>query len=286
MLTSFSRQVEEFHGFESNYVKILYYDLPKNYRENYKSYEYNRLCTILEGSKEVSINSGSKFTYDSSEFILLPPNSCVNLSIMENTKAIVYEISDKLISDVSSKVETLSDDSVSLSKKDIEKKLFDPSLHFTMSRMNNILTSTIKNKEFLMDLYSQELMYSLLINEYIGKTDKEALKPSEKCIEYIRDNISSRISFKDYAEQLNMSPSGLTLMFKRDYGMTPKEYQNLLRLKLAKNMIQYKNITEVAYDLGFDSLSYFIKLFKQYYGQTPKQYYMNNYRHNNCSFGQ
>lgn len=278
MLTSFSRQIEELHGFESDYMKILYYDLPKNYNENYKSYEYNRLCTILQGSKQVSINNGNKFKYDSSEFILLPPNSCVNLSIMEDTKAVVYEISDKLIDDICTRVVVEKEEDVSLIKNEIGKKLFNPAISSTMDRMTSMLASDVKNKEFLMDLYSQELVYGLLINDYITKSDKELLTPSEKCIEYIRNNISIGISFKDLAHDLNMSPSNLTLLFKRDYGMTPKEYQNLLRLKLAKDMIKCKNITEVSYDLGFESLSYFIKLFKQYYGITPKQYYMENYK--------
>jgi len=33
-----------------------------------------------------------------------------------------------------------------------------------------------------------------------------------------------------------------------------------------------KNVTEVAYDLGYENISHFIKLFKDKFGMTPKKY--------------
>ena len=61
---------------------------------------------------------------------------------------------------------------------------------------------------------------------------------------------------------------------------TTNEYleslRNLRRLKLneAKNMLKFKNVTEVSMALGYDNISHFIKLFKKYYGITPKQYFL------------
>ena len=54
--------------------------------------------------------------------------------------------------------------------------------------------------------------------------------------------------------------------------ITPGEYITNLKLIRAKEMLRTQNVTEVAYDLGYDNISYFITIFKNKYGITPKQY--------------
>jgi AraC-like DNA-binding protein len=56
------------------------------------------------------------------------------------------------------------------------------------------------------------------------------------------------------------------------YGITPKEYITNQKLAQAKEMLKNQNVTEVAYDLGYENISHFIALFKAKYGITPKQY--------------
>ncbi len=47
----FDRQLELADGIETEYLRILYYTFEKNYIDTYKSYEYKRLCTIVDGEK-------------------------------------------------------------------------------------------------------------------------------------------------------------------------------------------------------------------------------------------
>ena len=54
----FDRQLELADGIETEYLRILYYTFEKNYNDTYKSYEYKRLCTIVDGEKNVRINNG------------------------------------------------------------------------------------------------------------------------------------------------------------------------------------------------------------------------------------
>ena len=93
--------------------------------------------------------------------------------------------------------------------------------------------------------------------------------------DYIGDYIYSHtMTIKEIAYSLNLSPASLIQHFKNATGMTPKEYQNLLKINQSKEDLLLKNVSEVAYDLGFESISYFIKLFKHHLGITPKQYTM------------
>ena len=60
--------------------------------------------------------------------------------------------------------------------------------------------------------------------------------------------------------------------------MTPVEYIRQKRVDLACRLLQQKenSVTDVSYELGYSSLSHFIKLFKEQTGITPKQYQLEN----------
>ena len=52
--------------------------------------------------------------------------------------------------------------------------------------------------------------------------------------------------------------------------MTFTDFVNQYRIDMAKNLLmQDKNVTEVCYSVGFESLSYFNKLFNQVVGENP-----------------
>lgn len=55
--------------------------------------------------------------------------------------------------------------------------------------------------------------------------------------------------------------------------MTFTDFVNQYRITQAKTLLlQDKSISEVCYDVGFDSLSYFNKLFKKITGENPSQF--------------
>ncbi len=275
MLNNFSVQFEKTDNFETDYLKILYYDLSKDYIGDYKSYQYTRVCTIADGTKHVKINDGSEFTYRKNEFIILPPNSTVHMNIKDPTIAIVYEISDRLIEDTIGKLQNHFDTPVPMDALHIDKLKYNPEFRTQLSRINTLFMGADPNKGFLVDLYAQELVYSLLKDYKFPKKKKKNREPVAYTIHYFKEHIYSQtMTIKEIAYTLKLSPGSLIQHFKNATGMTPKEYQNLLKINQSKEDLLMKNVSEVAYDLGFESISYFIKLFKHHFGVTPKQYTM------------
>lgn len=272
MLHNFDRKFERNHDFETEYLKILYYDLSASYKEMYKSYHYNRLCTIVQGTKHVRINNGEEFDYSTSDFILIPPNSGVDMEIKNPTIAVVYEISDKLIDDTRKKIQLNHDvDFKKINSEVIREKIYD--IERPLRRINQTCMATDPNRAFLIDLYSQELVYDLMRKHLIQYDPNSKADPTTYTISKIMDNLyNSHFTLKEVAAELNMSPSNLVTIFKQRTGFTPKAYQNSIKLQAAAEMLKEKSVTEVCYDLGFENISYFIKLFKEYYGETPKQY--------------
>jgi AraC-like DNA-binding protein len=273
MLTNFNRDLELVDGLETEYLKLLYYDLPPMSCE-YKSYEYNRLCTIIEGYKHVSVNKDEKFTYKPDEFLLLPPHSNINMDIDIPTKALVIELNDNLLKKVIEKISVEMDVDYDLLKKD---KFFVGSIQDELSKCLNKLTDVStqddKNKEFLLDLTAQELAYRLIKIKGVQQViNLEHDHPMHKSIKYIQDKILEPITISQLAYDLNMSETNFSNSFKKIYGITPKEYITNQKLAQAKEMLRNQNVTEVAYDLGYENISHFIALFKTKYGITPKQY--------------
>ncbi|MDD3438712.1 MAG: helix-turn-helix transcriptional regulator, partial [Clostridiaceae bacterium] len=71
-----------------------------------------------------------------------------------------------------------------------------------------------------------------------------------------------------------VSTNHLTRLFKQNSGLTPKHYITKLRISKSAELLGQadKNIIEIAYMTGFNSLSNFYKHFKEQVGQTPNEY--------------
>lgn len=273
MLTSFNRDMEIIDSIETDYLRLLYYDLPPM-SDDYKSYEYSRLCTILEGRKNVSVNESPSFTYTPGEFILLPPQSSVHMNIEIPTKALVFELNNNLLKSVTEKVsididadyDTLKESRFLLGEKTNE-------LADCLDRLSYISLASKRNKEFLLDVYAQELVYNLVKIKGVKQIiSLEQNHPIHKALKYIKENIKKPISISQLAYDLNMSEANFSNSFKKVTGISPRIYITDLKLTRAKEMLKNQTVSEVASNLGYDDLSYFIVLFKGKYGITPKQY--------------
>ncbi|MDS0528431.1 AraC family transcriptional regulator [Clostridium sp. SHJSY1] len=273
-MNNFSRKLELLDGLETEFLRILYYDFDKYYKDTYKSYEYHRLCTIINGEKKVQVNNYNSLTYVKDEFIFLSPNSSVNLEINIPTKALVLELSDTLINRINDRVniEVVNDlkPIKNLNFSHIKNNL---DLNRSINKILSVTTSDDKNKEFLADIYAQELTYNLLkINslQHLLKIDKRS--SIQFSIDIMKNNILSKISIEEIASMVGMSLANFSAKFKRTTGISPNEYFTNLKLIESKKLLNQKNVTEVAYDLGYENISHFISLFKLKFGITPKQY--------------
>jgi AraC-like DNA-binding protein len=274
MLNLFDKKLEKLDGFETDYVKILYYDLPKNFSGEYKTYNYSRFCTILSGRKHVTLNNNRKFMYTNDNYLLLPSNSKVHMDIHTDTKALVFELNDELVNNVLNKVNI--EDNIKEEVKTDNNYFLGQNKYNILEDINNIFAaskSKDSNNEFLIDLYAQKLVFDLIKNKSTYQIlNKNSSHPINIAVKYINENIEEMINIKELAKDLHMSESNFSHLFKKVVGIKPVEYIKNKKLELALEFLRNESVTDVAFNLGYANISYFIRLFKDKYNMTPKQY--------------
>lgn len=269
-------RLEDSDHIETEFLKISFFNFNEGYEGVIKSYENNKLCTILEGEKLIIFN-GKEYKCNSKNFIVIPAHSRAEIVIEKLSKLLVIEFTDSLVDLVKNKTNINLKNQYSYTEN---KNIFnkeESQVDITINRILEIANGDEKNKEFLLDLYSQELVYKLLNVAEINRLITEYRNnPINKAIEIMRNNILDKITIGDIANNLNMPITKFSSKFKAVTGITPNNYLRKLKLSEAKEMLKYKSVTEVSYDLGYENISHFIELFKKYYGITPKQYILKN----------
>ena len=96
-------------------------------------------------------------------------------------------------------------------------------------------------------------------------------------IGYILANINKSLTADELSEQAGMSKYYFIREFKKATGSSPIEFIHKNRCATAKKMFASGNysISEVSEKTGFESTSYFSKIFKRYVGITPKEFIKN-----------
>ena len=128
----------------------------------------------------------------------------------------------------------------------------------------------------LSHLWKENLAYifktkSELLEHKINRKNEERAK---KILSYIHENYSEPLTVDILAEYANISRSECFRCFKHFTNKNPIEYINEYRLGNAAKLLMESrlSVTEVGIACGFNSSSYFGKMFKETYGVSPKQY--------------
>lgn len=129
----------------------------------------------------------------------------------------------------------------------------------------------IESREKLKDFFKKNFTFGDR-KENLTEIDHSFM---DKFRQIVEDNLSnSELSVDDIGKTIGMSRVQLYRKIKSLTNYSPNELVRIIRLKSAEQMIvnTNKNISEIAYETGFTSPSYFTKCFKEYFSESPKEY--------------
>ncbi|MCR5654811.1 MAG: helix-turn-helix domain-containing protein [Lachnospiraceae bacterium] len=102
--------------------------------------------------------------------------------------------------------------------------------------------------------------------------------PVARALNYIYDHLHARIRLEDLADYVQVNPSYLSRIFKKEMGVSVSEYIRTKKLETAKNMLLYSDFSasEISSILAFCGQSYFTEQFRKQYGLSPADYRRQN----------
>ena len=129
----------------------------------------------------------------------------------------------------------------------------------------------IENREKLKEYFKKNLTFGEK-KESLTEIDKTLISKFRLIVE--ENLIDSELSVDIIGQELGMSRVQLYRKIKSLTNYAPNELVRNIRLKKAEHLIisSNKNISEIAYETGFSSPSYFSKCFKEYFNESPTDF--------------
>lgn len=157
------------------------------------------------------------------------------------------------------------------------QKYVESILHSIMDEL------TLKNPHystFVMMKLTELLIYIIRYNTENSTFAKAITADTAKhrkvheIVQYITKNYAKAITLNDLSKQFYISKCYLSRIFKEVTGFTVNEYINVNRIKRAQYLLTHSayNISEIAENVGYDSLTYFERVFKKYTETSPLKY--------------
>ncbi|MEM8967093.1 MAG: response regulator, partial [Bacteroidota bacterium] len=142
---------------------------------------------------------------------------------------------------------------------------------FDVEELLDRLQSLLKQRHLLREKYGREVT---LRPQDITVNDHDAAF-LERCLRLVEDHLSdTEFGVEQMQREIGMSRMQLHRKLKALTNQSATEFVRDIRLQKAAQMLEQNGtqVAEVAYDVGFNHLSYFAKSFKEKFGLSPSEY--------------
>lgn len=164
---------------------------------------------------------------------------------------------------------------------ELEKWMVFPSSNELLSAAKRFISECKNSKagsEILLGALSIEIVH-LLLRSMLGlkTTDCNHVSRIEinRCVEFMRQNLSEKLTLASLACFSGMSVSHFTRIFRQETGLSPIDYLIEMRLEVASRLLLSGNIPlkQIANDCGFSSPAHFSSSFQKKFKVAPSEYF-------------
>jgi AraC-like DNA-binding protein len=124
----------------------------------------------------------------------------------------------------------------------------------------------------LLAIFAQHL--SMLSNQVLLQQDNSEPPVITRAKEFIQEHQTENLRLGHVARAVNTSTFYFCKMFKKVTGINFTDYLSRVRIEKSKNLLLNPNlrVSEIAFEVGFQSLTHFNRVFKKILGQSPTEY--------------
>ena len=99
-------------------------------------------------------------------------------------------------------------------------------------------------------------------------------RPIRVVKKYVEEHFGEPLTLEELSQVVDLSPTYLSTIFKKDTGMTFLEYLSKVRMDMAKKLLKETNdtVADICGKVGYSDVRYFTKTFTKYAGLKPKEY--------------
>ncbi len=138
-------------------------------------------------------------------------------------------------------------------------------------RLDRCVAGILGKGLFSVDETLQRIEAALARDKRLGS---EPQRIARRTLAFLQSNYAEAITRSAIAAHIGVNERYLTHCFREEFGVTPMEYLNRYRVKIAQQLLdtQNKSITEIGLEAGFSSSAHFSRVFHQHTGQSPREY--------------
>ena len=156
----------------------------------------------------------------------------------------------------------------------LKMKLWNRNEHTAFQMLDGVRLSEGKEHRSLKEL--QELMHQVLreLTDVLRHEGSEHNPLISKAKQYIKNRYNTNISLEQICEEVNVSKSYFSYLYKKETGLSIWDYLTEYRIEKAKELLLETNLKnyEIAIEIGYENPSYFTKMFKKLTGVGPQEY--------------
>lgn len=247
------------------------------------------ITSMIRGKKVMHLFNEPGFDYLPGETVILPANETMHIDFPEAapenpTQCIALTVNTAYVNETIQYLNTYYN-----SGRDEQNawKLQFNQYHFSnndeisglINKIIRVCSSPDKSKNIFADLSLKELLIRLIQCQHLQQVEVERGDHSNRTrqnyvLNYIQEHLSERIAVDVLCRKAYLSRNVFFKWFKEQFGISPLEYINSSRIRLAKALLadEHNDIQSVSAQCGFSDVNYFIRVFKKLEGITPGTY--------------
>lgn len=244
------------------------------------------ITSMVTGKKVMHLNNHPDFEYLPGETVILPARQSMVIDFPESThrkptQCIALTVNAEYIQGTMQYLNECynsgSDDghvwNIDYSQYHFSN---DAEIAETINKIIRNCSSGDKAKNIYTDLSLKELLIRLVQSQHLRRVEMDKNNQTNSSrqhflLDYIHGHLSDKLGVDALSRKAHMSRNEFFKWFRLQFGISPLEYINRERIKLAKQLLGSSNttVTEAAYQCGFTDVNYFVRLFKKSEGITP-----------------